>query len=208
MKLVVGLGNPGREYVHTRHNVGFEVVDRLAEKLGWIKPGEFDRVAKNKFDALVSDGAVGRAAGDPERLVLLKPMTYMNLSGQSVQAAMAFYQLSPSDIMIVLDDLALPSGKIRLRAGGSDGGHNGLRDIQRALGTNQYPRLRIGIDAPPPPVPGKQYVLGRVSTEQRKLIDPAINRAAGAILTWIDKGIALAMTAFNKDEGGRMKDEQ
>jgi len=97
----------------------------------------------------------------------------------------------------VLDDLALPSGKLRIRPGGSDGGHNGLRDLQRALGTNQYPRLRLGIDAPPPPIPGKQYVLGKFSAEQRKLIDPAIDRATGAILTWIDKGIATAMNQFN-----------
>lgn len=197
MKLVVGLGNPGREYVGTRHNIGFEVVDRLAEKLGWMKAGDFDRVAKTKFDGLMFDGSVGRSVGENERLVLLKPTTYMNLSGQAVQAAMAFYQLSPADIMIVLDDLALPSGKLRIRPGGSDGGHNGLRDIQRVLATSQYPRLRLGIDAPPPPVPGKQYVLARFTAEQRKLIDPAIDRATGAILTWVDKGIAPAMNQFN-----------
>jgi PTH1 family peptidyl-tRNA hydrolase len=194
MKLVVGLGNPGREYAGTRHNIGFEVVDWLAEKSGWMKAGDFDRVAKTKFDGLVYDGPVGA-----ERLVLLKPTTYMNLSGQAVQAAMAFYQLSPPDIMIVLDDLALPCGRLRLRGSGSSGGHNGLKDIERALGTNEYPRLRLGIDAPPPPVPGKQYVLGKFSAEQRKLVDPAIDRGASAIVTWIDKGISTAMNQFNAD---------
>ena len=197
MKLVVGLGNPGREYVGSRHNVGFEVVDRVAEKLGWIRPGDFDRVAKAKFDGLMFDGAVGRAGGESERLILLKPTTYMNLSGRSVQAAMSFYQLDPADLMIVLDELALPCGTIRIRGSGSDGGHNGLRDIQRALGTTQYPRMRVGIDPPPPPVAGRDYVLGRFTAEQRKAIEPALDRAAGAIVTWVDKGISAAMNQFN-----------
>jgi PTH1 family peptidyl-tRNA hydrolase len=196
MKLVVGLGNPGREYVGTRHNIGFEVVDNLATRLGWMKAGVFDRLAKSKFDGLAVDGVVGE-----ERMVLLKPMTYMNLSGQSVQAAMAFFQLLPTDIMIALDDLALPCGRLRLRESGSSGGHNGLKDIERALGTQGYPRLRLGIDPPPPPVPGKQYVLGQFTAEQRKLIDPAIGRASGAILKWIDKGIGPAMSEFNADGG-------
>ena len=197
MKLVVGLGNPGREYVGSRHNVGFEVIDRVAEKLGWIRPGDFDRVAKAKFDGLMFDGAVGRAGGESERLILLKPTTYMNLSGRSVQAAMSFYQLEPADLMIVLDELALPCGTIRIRGSGSDGGHNGLRDIQRALGTTQYPRMRVGIDPPPPPVAGRDYVLGRFTAEQRKAIEPALDRAAGAIVTWVDKGISAAMNQFN-----------
>jgi len=195
MKLVVGLGNPGREYVGTRHNIGFEVVDRLAEKLGWMRAGEFDRLARSKFDGLAYDGPVG----ENEKLLLLKPMTYMNLSGKAVQAALGFYQATPADIMIVLDDLALPCGKLRIRPGGSDGGHNGLRDIQRALATREYPRLRLGIDPPPPPIAGRDYVLGRFSPEQRKQIDPAIDRAASAILTWIDKGIEKAMNEFNAD---------
>jgi PTH1 family peptidyl-tRNA hydrolase len=198
MKLVVGLGNPGREYAGTRHNIGFEVVDRMASKLGWMKAGDFDRIAKSKFEGLTYDGLVG-PSGAAEKLVLLKPMTYMNLSGQSVQSAMAFYQLSPTDVMIVLDDLALPCGRLRLREAGSSGGHNGLKDIERALSTQNYPRLRLGIDAPPPPVPGKQYVLGRFTPEQRKLIDPAIERASGAIVTWIEKGLSAAMNVFNAD---------
>src|ERR1700753_2350980 len=112
MKLVVGLGNPGREYVGTRHNIGFEVIDRVAGRLGLtFAPGEFDRVAKEKFDGLAMDGTLVLANGSVEKMLLLKPLTYMNLSGRAVQAAMAFYQLSPRDIMIVLDDLALPCGK-------------------------------------------------------------------------------------------------
>jgi PTH1 family peptidyl-tRNA hydrolase len=199
MKLVVGLGNPGREYVGTRHNIGFEVIDRLADRLGLAQAGEFDRLARSRFDALVIDGSVPGAGSEPERVLLLKPVTYMNLSGRAVQAAMAFYQLQPADVMIVLDDLALPCGKLRLRGGGSDGGHNGLRDIQRVLGTNQYPRLRLGIDAAPAPMAGKDYVLGRFSAEQRKLIEPAIDRAGSAILSWIEKGLNAAMNQFNAE---------
>lgn len=192
MKLVVGLGNPGAQYVATRHNIGFEVVDRLSERLGM---GDFNKLARTKFDGLTLDGNVGG-----EKVLLLKPMTYMNVSGRSVQAAAGFFQVPPADLMIVLDEMALPCGKIRLRAGGSDGGHNGLKDIQRALGTSDYPRLRIGIDPPPPPVQGRDYVLGRFTPEQRKLVDPAIDRAAGAVLLWIEKGITAAMNQFNAAE--------
>ena len=198
MKLVVGLGNPGAQYVATRHNIGFEVVDRLAAKLGWIgRADDFNRLAKTKFAGLTLDGVVSRTAGEAEKLLLLKPTTYMNRSGEAVAAAMNFFQLSPSDIMIVLDDLALPCGRLRLRASGSSGGHNGLRDIEAAIGTSDYPRLRIGIDPAPPPIKGKDYVLGRFTDEQRKAVDPAIDRATGAIMTWIDKGIETAMNQFN-----------
>ena len=203
MKLVVGLGNPERSYVGTRHNVGFEVIDQLAVRLGWTKPGDFDRMAKTKFDGLAFDGVVGN-----EKLVLLKPLTYMNLSGKSVQAAMAFYQLAPQDIMVVLDDLALPVGRLRLRGSGSSGGHNGLKDIERALATNEYPRLRIGIDPAPPRVAGRDYVLGKFTPEQRALLEPALGRACGAIVTWIDKGISAAMNQFNVAEDKGTTDER
>jgi PTH1 family peptidyl-tRNA hydrolase len=189
MKLIVGLGNPGSEYSGTRHNIGWEVVDRLASRLAWTqKPAK-------KFDGLLMDGTIGS-----EKVLLLKPLTYMNLSGKSVAAAMNFYQLSPADVMIVLDDLALPCGKIRLRPNGSSGGHNGLKDIERAIATNEYPRLRIGIDAPLPPIAGKDYVLGKFSAEQRTKIEPAIDRAVSAITTWIKSGMTTAMNRFNADE--------
>jgi len=201
MRLVVGLGNPGSEYVGTRHNIGWEVVDRLAMRLGWIgRADEFNRLAKMKFDGLAMDGAVALHSGGTEKLLLLKPTTYMNLSGRAVQAAMNFFQLSPAEIMIVLDDLALPCGKLRIRPNGSSGGHNGLKDIERMLATSEYPRLRIGIDPPPPRVPGKDYVLGRFSPEQRDKIDPAVDRAVGAITTWMDDGITPAMNRFNASE--------
>ena len=132
--------------------------------------------------------------------MLLKPTTFMNRSGESVQAAAAFYQIAPADMMIVLDDLALPTGKLRIRKGGSSGGHNGLRDIERALGTEQYPRLRIGIDAPPPPMPARAYVLARFDDVQRKAIDPALDRAADALRCWIENGIEAAMNRYNSGD--------
>jgi len=200
MKLVIGLGNPGREYVATRHNIGFEVIDRLAGRLGLtFAAGEFDRVAKSKFDGLAMDGVLQTSGGATEKVLLLKPLTYMNLSGKSVQSAMAFYQLSPQEILVILDDLALPCGKMRLRANGSSGGHNGLKDIERVLGTTEYPRLRLGIDAPPPRVPGRDYVLGKFSDEQISMIEPAIIRATNAALAWIELGIQPAMNRFNAD---------
>ncbi|HEY1628927.1 MAG TPA: aminoacyl-tRNA hydrolase [Tepidisphaeraceae bacterium] len=188
MRLVVGLGNPGSEYAGTRHNIGWEVVDRFAARLAWSqKPAK-------KFDGLFLDGTIGS-----EKLLLLKPLTYMNASGKSVAAAMNFYQLSPAELLIVLDDLALPCGKIRLRQSGSSGGHNGLRDIEQAIASSDYPRLRIGIDAAPPPIAGKDYVLGKFSAEQRVKIEPAVDRAASAILTWIENGIVTAMNRFNAE---------
>lgn len=209
MKIVIGLGNPGRDYVSTRHNIGFDLVDQFAARMGWIaSPEKFNSMARTKFDALVMDGTV-LLGGGSEKLLLVKPMTYMNLSGRSVQSAMSFYQLTPADVMIALDDIALPCGKIRIRAGGSSGGHNGLKDIERALSTSQYPRLRIGVDPPPPCVPQVDYVLGKFTPDQRKLVDPALGRAAGAVLTWIEKGIEPAMSQFNaeENEGRRQKTE-
>ena len=205
MKLIVGLGNPGRQYAGTRHNIGWEVVDAMAKRLGWVtNPGDFDRDARSNFDGLTMSGTVSlHSTGGTEKLLLLKPGTYMNLSGKSVQPAMAFYQLTPADVMVVVDELALPCGKIRIRKGGSSGGHNGLKDIERALGTNEYPRLRVGIDPPPDRVPGKDYVLGKFTEEQRTKIDPAIERATSALVAWMDKGINAAMNVFNAAEESR-----
>jgi PTH1 family peptidyl-tRNA hydrolase len=201
MRLVVGLGNPGKEFVGTRHNVGWEMLEELASRLGWIaKPNDFDAAAKNKFDGLVLDGTVSLHSGGSEKLVLLKPLTYMNLSGRAVAAAAGFFQIAPNDVLVLLDDIALPAGKLRLRAGGSSGGHNGLKDIERALATDQYPRLRLGVDAPPPRIPGADYVLGKFTDEQRRLVNPAVQRAANAVLAWIENGIAAAMNEFNAEE--------
>jgi peptidyl-tRNA hydrolase, PTH1 family len=201
MFLVVGLGNPGADYVGTRHNIGWDVLDELAARCGLIANGqEFNRLARKKFDGLTLDGSIPVPGGTSEKLLLLKPTTYMNDSGRSVQAALSFFQITPIQMMVVLDDLALPAGKLRIRKSGSSGGHNGLKDIERVLATDQYPRLRLGIDAPPQNIPGRDYVLGRFSDEQKKRVAPAVGRAADAIRTWIEKGIDASMNAFNANE--------
>ena len=196
MRLLAGLGNPGREYVGTRHNVGFEVIDVLAEKLAWAPRGDFDRLARSRFEALCFEGTLDTSAGS-EKVLLMKPLTFMNLSGRSIQQAAKFYKVEPKDVLAIVDELALPVGKIRLRANGSHGGHNGLRDVQRALATPEYPRLRVGVDSPPPPVAGKDYVLGKFDEDQRAAIDAALPRAAACCVTWIEHGPLKAMDQFN-----------
>jgi len=201
MRIVVGLGNPGRDYVGTRHNVGFDCLDQFASSVGWIRSAEqFQALGKSKFEGLTIDGVLSlRSTGTTEKVLLLKPMTFMNVSGKSVRAACDFYQLAPTDVLVVLDDVALPCGRIRLRGTGSSGGHNGLKDIERVLGTPDYARLRIGIDAPGR-VPQKDYVLERFNPDQRKKVEDAISRACGAIVTWIDQGLNKAMSQFNAEE--------
>lgn len=196
MKLIVGLGNPGREYTATRHNVGYDVVDVLAVKLGWVPDRDgFNREAKTRFDGLTMHGAAPVPGG--EKLLLLKPTTFINLSGKSIQAAMAFYRIELNDVIIVLDDMALPCGTIRLRAHGSSGGHNGLRDIERVLGSSQYARLRVGIDTPPRRIPWKDYVLTRFSDEQKPLVSAAEDHAVQALVRWLEVGIVRTMNEFN-----------
>jgi PTH1 family peptidyl-tRNA hydrolase len=201
MKLVVGMGNPGPEYVGTRHNVGFEVIDELCDRLGLAGKGQFERVSRAKFDALTLEFSI-RVCDADEKVMLMKPMTFMNVSGRAVQQAMSFYQLAPEQILIVLDDVALPCGRLRLRAEGSSGGHNGLKSIESSIGTDQYPRLRIGVDAPPEFVPQRDYVLGRFSPAQRQHVEQAIPRACGAIIAWMEKGILAAMSQFNAADNG------
>ncbi|MCE9589564.1 MAG: aminoacyl-tRNA hydrolase [Planctomycetes bacterium] len=191
MKLIVGLGNPGPEYARTRHNAGFMVLDRLVTRCG---VGGFDS-ARTRFHAQMHEAVV---AG--QRAVLLEPNTFMNRSGLAVGEAVTFFKIEPAaDLLIIVDDLALPCGKIRLRAEGSAGGHNGLADVQRALGSIAYPRLRVGIDARGL-APQKDYVLSRFSSDQQPKIDAALNDACDAIETWARDGIAKAMTKFNNAE--------
>lgn len=185
MKLIVGLGNPGPEYAQTRHNVGFMALERLIRRHAIDAP-------KARFHGLTADGLV---AG--HRALLLFPMTYMNRSGQAIRAALDFYKLDPtSDVFIIVDEIALPCGTIRLRTTGSAGGHNGLTDVERALGTQKYARLRIGVD-PPGRIPQADYVLGRFRPDQWELVDPAIDRACDAVESWLNDGPDEAMTKFN-----------
>jgi len=187
MHLIVGLGNPGPEYAATRHNAGFMVVDRLARRHG-ISGG------KTRFNAGVLDGLV---AG--HRCLLVQPMTYMNRSGATVRDAVNFYKLDLSKLLIVVDEAALPLGTIRLRASGSAGGHNGLRDIEEKLGTQDYPRLRIGVGSPTRAAM-RDFVLGRFTQEQLDQLDPVLDRACDAIECWLNHGIDKAMSLYNNTD--------
>ncbi|MCC5786248.1 MAG: aminoacyl-tRNA hydrolase [Phycisphaerales bacterium] len=188
MKIIVGLGNPGRQYANTRHNAGYMVVDRLIERHA---PGESVRL-KHQADTVEA-----RIGG--EKTLLMKPVTYMNRSGVSVQDAARFYKIDPaSDLLIVTDDLSLPVGTIRVRASGSDGGHNGLKDITRALGGDGYPRLRVGIDAKPPFMDQADWVLSRFADEDGAKVESAIAQAADAAECFIAEGAVGAMNKFNR----------
>jgi len=195
VKLIVGLGNPGPKYAGTRHNVGFDVVDMLARRWGVSMNAE-------KFHAWFAVADVKR-----ERVALLKPTTYMNRSGQAVVGAGRFYKLDASDLLVVADDRALPHGRLRMRAGGSAGGHNGLQDIMDRMGTNEWCRLRIGIGE----APGdwSSHVLGRFAEEEKKMMRLAYEHAVKAVECWIEDGPDLTMTRFNGDPPGlsRVGDE-
>lgn len=188
MKIVVGLGNPGIEYQRTRHNVGFDGIDRLARRVC-----DASQAPRARFQALALEGESGG-----EKVLLLKPVTYMNLSGSTVSEAVRFFKLDPSnDLLVLVDDIALPCGSIRLRGDGSAGGHNGLADIEAKLGTNRYARCRIGID-PPGQIPQRDYVLGRFREDQQPLVDAAVSTAAEAAECWISRGLVETMNRFNR----------
>lgn len=185
MRMIVGLGNPGKEYTGTRHNVGFTVIDTLAEALD-IK------VKQRKFGARFGEGEL-----DDDKLILLKPGQFMNRSGQVVATAVGFYKLPIENLLVVTDDMALDVGRIRLRAKGSAGGHNGLNDIVQKLGTEEFARLRIGIGSA-----GQQeaydYVLSRFDEQETALMEAAVARARDAVLCWLRQGIEAAMNEYNR----------
>ncbi len=185
MKLIVGLGNPGKEYAQTRHNAGFMAIDRFVQRHNIPGP------ARARFHAGVLEGMV-----NSQKVLCIQPTTFMNRSGLSVIEAMGFYKIETPDLLVLVDDIALPLGRIRMRAEGSAGGHNGLKDIQRALGTQRYARLRIGIDAPNR-MRQTDYVLGRFSAGEMDELDPALNATCDAIETWMSDGVEMAMTRHN-----------
>jgi PTH1 family peptidyl-tRNA hydrolase len=185
MKVVIGLGNPGREYEGTRHNVGFDVVGELSRRLGGSRPSA-------KFQAELTEIRVGS-----DKVVLVCPLTYMNRSGTTVGPLVAFYKLLPDDLMIVCDDLNLPLGKIRLRAQGSSGGQKGLQDIIRVIGNDAIPRLRMGIGATPNGRETVDYVLGRFTADELPVIHQAVKTAADAVESWVKSGLAVAMNNYN-----------
>jgi PTH1 family peptidyl-tRNA hydrolase len=190
--LVVGLGNPGPEYARTRHNVGWMVLDQLRQRWGLGK-------GRRMFGGLLWDARVDGESGQ-QRVLLLEPHTYMNRSGQAVATAAGFYKVPPERVLVVLDDMALEPGRIRARPDGSAGGHNGLSDVLRALGTNAVPRLRIGIGGPPPQVPSVSYVLSAVGADEIEAIGPALSRAATAVEDWVFRGMGLVMNQYNRIE--------
>ena len=185
MKLIVGLGNPGRKYEKTRHNVGWSVLARLSEKYGLGKP-------KAKFH-----GEVVEANLNGVRAVLLAPHTYMNRSGRSVVAARDFYKIDDQDILIVCDDFHLPLAKIRVRPGGSSGGQNGLDDILRSLGHQQVARLRLGVGQPPEDWDPADYVLSRFGKDEHETIAEGVLQATDAVAVWAADGVERCMNEFN-----------
>ena len=183
--LIVGLGNIGAEYDNTRHNVGFEILDELAAS----------REVSFKNDQL---GAIAEFKFKGRTFILLKPNTYMNLSGKSVLAAQNFYKVSAAeDLLVICDDLNLDVGKIRIRARGSAGGQNGIKDIIHRLGTQDFSRLRVGIGRPPPRWDTANYVLGKFDDDDRPVMDIAIKKAADAVECWVGSGVQVAMNKFN-----------
>jgi PTH1 family peptidyl-tRNA hydrolase len=193
VKIVVGLGNPGPKYAGTRHNVGFEVVEYLAMAPA-VSPW------RSRFQSLVAEA---KEAG--EAVLLVKPETFMNLSGRAVRQVLDFYKLGPADLLVVSDDIALPLGKLRARAKGSHGGQNGLRDIQQQLGTDEYPRLRVGVGSPGGG-DAADYVLGKFRPGERPTVDEAVAKAAQAVLAWARQGFDACSQLANAGEPRPKKD--
>jgi peptidyl-tRNA hydrolase, PTH1 family len=185
MKLIVGLGNPGKQYEYTRHNAGFMVIDQLARMLGT----ELNQI---KFKGLVGETRVGA-----EKLILLKPMTYMNLSGESLIQAVQFFKIDPKQILVVYDDLDTPTGQIRLRMKGSSGGHNGIKSIVHHLGTEQFDRIRVGIGRPAPGKKVVDYVLENFGAEEKKDLEAAVLKSADAAKLWLTEPFEQVMNKFN-----------
>lgn len=189
MYLVAGLGNPGREYEGTRHNMGFEVIDHLSAKLGF-------EVSKIKFKGLIGDISI---AG--EKTIFLKPSTFMNLSGISVCEAASFYKIPVQNIIIVYDDISIDFGRIRIRPSGSDGGHNGMKSIIYQLGSDEFPRVRVGIGGPDKNL--VSYVLGKFREEEVKNLPEIVGNASNAVIEIIENGIQSAMNKYNSFRVGQ-----
>jgi PTH1 family peptidyl-tRNA hydrolase len=185
MKLIVGLGNPGRKYFGTRHNVGWEILAELARRFGNSRP-------RAKFS-----GEIVEALIDSQRVLLLCPHTYMNCSGSSVQPTRDFFKIENHDLIVVCDDFNLALAKIRYRAKGSSGGQKGLQDVIRRLGTDEFARLRVGIGAVPPQWDVADYVLSRFGADEREVMAAAVDRAASAVVDWVAQGTDYCMNRYN-----------
>jgi PTH1 family peptidyl-tRNA hydrolase len=188
MKLVAGLGNPGRTYRGTRHNVGFEVVDLLASRHGLV------------FESAPADAVQARWRRADDVVLLVKPLTFMNVSGEAVGTLSRFYKVALADVLIVCDDVALDLGRLRVRGSGGEGGHNGLRSVADALGTTGYARLRVGVGRGDVRRDLADHVLARFEPEELAGIEAAVARAADAVETWVSDGLVKTMNVFNRSD--------
>ncbi|WP_307478766.1 aminoacyl-tRNA hydrolase [Cytobacillus purgationiresistens] len=186
MKLIVGLGNPGKPYDRTRHNIGFEVIDAISQKWGIS-------LNQSKFKGIYG---VGHIQG--EKVFLLKPLTYMNLSGESIRPLMDYYDIDIEDLVVIYDDLDLPVGRIRLRQKGSAGGHNGIKSTIAHIGTPEFNRIRVGIDRPPSGMKVPDYVLGKFSAEEQEEMKEMIKKCTEACEDWLEKPFLQVMNVYNQ----------
>lgn len=196
MKAIIGLGNPGIKYAGTRHNIGFDTVTALADKYN-IK------IKDKKFNGLVGEGFI-----EGEKVMLVQPQTFMNLSGECVGLIAGFYKLEPEDIIVICDDINLDTGRLRIRAKGSAGGHNGLKNIIAHLGTETFPRIRIGVGEKTEGWDLADYVLARFSKDDEPIMREAIKNAVGAVETWISDDIGTAMNRYNINPNPKPKKEK
>lgn len=188
MKLIIGLGNPGNQYAKTRHNIGFIIIGHLAEELG-IK------VDKVKFKSIIGEGFIGT-----EKVVLAKPQTFMNLSGEAVLDMVQWYKVEPEDILVIYDDMDLPAGRLRLRTQGSAGGHNGMKSIIYLIQSDKFPRLRVGIGRPENRnIETVNFVLGRFGDEEGEVMTQAVKKASEAIVRAIENGVEKTMNEVNRE---------
>lgn len=188
MKIIVGLGNPGKEYMSTRHNLGFRVVDTLAETTG-------SRFDKKMVQSLVCAARIGK-----EKVILAKPQTFMNLSGEAVGPLLAWYKVGVEDLLVVVDDFDLQPGRVRLRGYGGSGGHKGLTSVITVLGTERFARLRLGIGRPPFPIDAADWALGRFSPSELVDIESGVKAAAQAAAEFVTGGLAQAMNLYNRSD--------
>ncbi|MEK4078442.1 aminoacyl-tRNA hydrolase [Solibacillus sp. FSL K6-1126] len=185
MKLIIGLGNPGKPYEHTRHNIGFDVIDELANR--WNAP-----LNQTKFNGMYA--TVHRPEG---KVILLKPLTYMNLSGECVRPLMDYFDIEIEDIIVIYDDLDLETGKLRLRSKGSAGGHNGIKSLIQHLGTQEFNRIRVGVSRPPAGMKVADYVLAKFSKEDQPIVKEAVEKSCDAVETALTKPFLEVMNKFN-----------
>ena len=185
VKLIIGLGNPGKPYEHTRHNIGFDVIDELANR--WNAP-----LNQSKFNGMYA--SVHRPEG---KVILLKPLTYMNLSGESVRPLMDYFDIDVEDIIVIYDDLDLETGKLRLRGKGSAGGHNGIKSLIQHLGTQEFNRIRVGVNRPPAGMKVADYVLSKFSKDDQIVVKEAIDKSCDAVEAALKKPFLEVMNQFN-----------